>query len=62
MGQQPRLLEHLEVKRKLRLGQAQVGDQITDAALSAGQGLDHLQAQRISEGLEQGAGLVGVEG
>ena len=47
---------------ELRLGQAQIGGEIADAALAAAQRLNHLQAQGLGEGLEQGSGLIGLDG
>jgi len=56
------LFEHLEVKRELRLGQIQIGGEVTHAALTAGQRLNHLQAEGFGEGPEQRPGLLGLEG
>ena len=46
------------MERQLRLPQVQLAGQIADTALAAGQGLDHLEAQGIGQGLEQGPGLL----
>ena len=47
---------------ELRLGQLQVAGEIAHAALTARQGLHHLQAHRIGEGLQQLARLISLEG
>ena len=56
------LLQHLEMKRELRLGQIQIGGEIADAALTAAQRLNHLQAEGFGEGPEERPGLLGLEG
>ncbi len=50
------------MERELRLGEAQLVSEITDAALAAAEGLDHPQAQGLGKGLEQGSGLIGLDG
>ena len=56
------LLQHLEMKRELRLGQIQIGGEIADAALTAAQRLNHLQAEGFGKGPEERPGLLGLEG
>ena len=46
------------MKREFRLGQIQVAGEVTDAALAAGQGLYHLQADRLGQGAQQPLGLI----
>ncbi len=43
---------------ELRLGQAQVAGEFAHAAFPAAEGLDHLQADRFGQGLEQRPGLI----
>jgi hypothetical protein len=50
------------VKRKARLGQVQIGHQITHTALSTGEGLYQIQPQRIRQGFEQLASLLVLQG
>lgn len=61
IGQQAGLLQHLEVERQLRLAQPQLGGKVADAAFVASQGLDHLEAQGVGKGLEQGPGSLGFD-
>jgi len=50
------------MKRELRLGQIQICGEIADAALTAAQRLNHLQAEGFGEGSEERPGLLGLEG
>ena len=50
------------MERELRLGQAQIGGEIADAALTAAQRFNHLQAEGFGEGPEERPGLLGLEG
>ena len=45
------------MERQLRLGQPKLGRELTDTALATAQSLNHLDANRICQGLEQLAGL-----
>ena len=47
---------------QLRLGQPKLGRELTDTALATAQGLNHLDADRIGQGLEQLAGLASRQG
>lgn len=50
------------MKGEFRLGQAQLRGELTDTALTAAEGLNHLQADRVRQGPEQGPGVIGREG
>ena len=56
--QQPRLLEHPQMKRELRLRQAKRLGELAHAALPTGESLNHLQADRLGQGPEQSPGVV----
>ena len=60
--QQPRLAQHPEVKGELGLGEVEIFGQITHAAFSIRQSMNHLKANRVGQGLEHWPGLVGAEG
>ena len=49
------------MERELRLGQAQLTGELTNAALTSPQGFKHLKPEGICHGLQQGPSLGGLK-
>ena len=59
--QQPRFTKHPEVKGEFGLGEVEIPGEITDAAFSLCQHLDHLKADRVGQRFEHLPGLLGIQ-
>ena len=60
--QQPRLAKHPEMKRELRLGEVEITGEVTDAAFTLRQRMDHVEADRVGQCFEQLPRLLAIEG
>ena len=60
--QQPRLSQHPEMKRELRLGEVEISGEVTDAAFALRQRMDYVETDRVGQCFEQLPRLIPVEG
>ena len=60
--QQPRLSQHPEMERELRLGEVELTGELTDASFALRQRMDHFETDRVGQCFEQLPRLLPVEG
>ena len=60
--QQPRLSQHPEMERELRLGEVELTGEVTDASFPLCQRMDHVETDRVGQCFEQLPRLLPVEG
>ena len=60
--QQPRLSQHPEMERELRLGELEITGEVTDASFPLRQHMDHVETDRVGQCFEQLPRLLPIEG
>ena len=60
--QQPRLSQHPEMERELRLGEVELTGEVTDASFPLCQRMDHVETDRVGQCFEQLPRLLSIEG